>query len=310
MSNENNSGSNSKAIYIVIILLLLLANAFFIYRYYNTSQEKDVVVAQNGSLQDSLKALTDTLQVKIQEYEQQKGINHTLDSTIDANVAELQAKQAELNKMLKQKNWTAAEYNKAKQEIEVLRKQKDEFVARIDSLNNALKYMTQVNDSLNTNLKDANNQNAALKSDNQIKSQKVALGSLLKPTGITVTGVKFKGNGKETETTSAKKAEKLKFCFDVPDNQVADPGSKDILIRIINPSGATIAVESAGSGLFVVAGSGEQRQYTMKATFDYANKQKHICAYWKQTNPYAAGNYKVEFYQDGNLLNTADFKLK
>jgi myosin heavy subunit len=310
MSNENNNGSNCKLVYIVIIVLLLLANAFFIYRYYNTSQEKDVVVAQNGSLQDSLKALTDTLQVKIQEYEQQKGINRTLDSTIDANVAELQAKQSELNKMLKQKNWTQAEYNKAKAEIEVLRQQKDEFVARIDSLNNALKLMSQVNDSLNTNLKTQTTENAALKSDNLIKSQKVAIGSLLKPSGITVTGVKYKGNGKEVETNSAKKSEKLKFCFDVPDNQVADAGSKDILIRVINPTGATIAVESAGSGLFVVAGSGEQRQYTMKATFDYANTQKHICAYWKQTNPFSSGDYKVEFYQDGNLLNTATFKLK
>ena len=119
-----------------------------------------------------------------------------------------------------------------------------------------------------------------------------------------------KSSGKESETDNAKKAEKLKVCFDVPENLVADPGEKTFLVRIISPEGTTMAVQSSGSGTFMVAGSGEQRQYTTSTTIDYDQKPKNVCTYWQQTTPYAQGNYTVEVYQDGYLLSTKKFELK
>jgi hypothetical protein len=229
---------------------------------------------------------------------------------LQANINELQAKQSNIEKLIKEKNWSTAQYNKAKKEIAALKLDKDMFATRIDSMADQLQLVTRERDSINTNLQYSIAEGEKLKTTNQTLGAKVEVASLLKPLNVAVTGVRFKGSGKEVETSSAKKSEKLRFCFDVPENQVADAGEKTILVRVINPKGETIAVESDGSGVFMLAGSGEQKQYTTKATFDYDQKQKHICLYWRQTATYPSGKYKAEFYQNGNFLGTTNFELK
>jgi len=307
---EPNKSSNKRSFYIILIVLLIVANVVLIFMHLNSSKKNTELEARRKEADSTLAVVNSELQSKIQEYQQLMGENATLDSTLKSNIEELQKKQGRIDELIKQKNVSASELKKAQEEIANLRAETTQFASRIDSLSGALKYMTQVNDSLSTTLKGKIAEGEQLQNEKQELSKKVALGALLKPYNVKVVGVTYKGKkAKETETDKGKKAEKLKISFDIPDNQVADAGPKTILICIQDPSQSTISVESGGSGTFKV--NGEPKQYTTSAPFDYDNTKKSIVVYWSQSNAYAAGNYKVQFYDaNGTFLSDGSFTLK
>lgn len=303
-------GNSKKGLYIGLIVLLILLNAFFVYDSYTKRQEKELLEIQKTELQGEFDAVSADLDAKIQEYEALMGQNAELDSVLQATITELSDAKAGLEKMTKERNWSVGQYNKAKKELANLKKEKEAFVAEIELLKEKVAALSLANDSLNTQLGGALGENEMLKSEKQVLSQKVAIGSLLKPENVEITGVKYKNNGSERETNSAKRSEKLRFCFNVPKNLVSDKGEKTILLRVVGPSGSTLAITSQGSGVFVSAESGEQMQYTTKATFDYAQAVKPICIYWSQTAAFGSGDYKAVFYQNGYELSSHDFTLK
>src|SRR5207244_1404578 len=137
------------------------------------------------------------------------------------------------------------------------------------------------------------NTTTQLQTTNATLSKKVDIASLLKPTSITTTGVKVKSSGKEDETTNAKKVQKLKVCWEIPENEVADPGEKTFYVRIIGPDGITLAAESGGSGVFKDAKDGSPIQYSISTTINYEQKATNSCAYWTQTAPFGKGSYIV-----------------
>lgn len=305
-----NQGGNKRGIYIALILLLIILNAFFIYSNLTTKKEKDELEAAKIELDSEYAKVKGDLDQTIKEYEALMGENAELDSVLTIKIAELEDNKAQLEKALKEKNWSVSQYNKVKKELDKLKKEKEQFVATIDSLQKLSQYLAEVNDSLNTNLTSTLGENVKLKTEKKMLSEKVEIGSLLKPENVEITGVRYKGNGSERETNSAKKSEKLRFCFNVPENKVSDPGEKTILVRVLGPNGSTLAVSSQGSGVFVAVENGEQMQYTTKATFDYSNKVKPVCIYWSQPQAYASGTYKVHFYQNGYLLGSYEYDLK
>jgi hypothetical protein len=141
-------------------------------------------------------------------------------------------------------------------------------------------------------------------------TQKVTIGSLLKPENIVATANFTKSSGKEVETAKAKKAQELKVCFDVPENKVADPGSKVMLVRIVTPEGVPLAVQDKGSGVFKSTESGQDQQYTTAATVDYKQERQSVCTNWSQNNAFEPGTYTAEIYQDGYLVGKKEFALK
>src|SRR5207248_274433 len=118
--------------------------------------------------------------------------------------------------------------------IATLQKEKGILIVQKDSLGHELITQKDVNDKL--------------KSENKIVSTRAGL---LAAMNINATGVVYKGSKKkEKETTTAKKVEKIKICFDADKSPAPDAGTKTFLVRIISPEGVTLAVQSQGSGVF------------------------------------------------------------
>jgi len=186
----------------------------------------------------------------------------------------------------------------------------NDLTAQIKDLQDKNQILITRNDSLGQSLASQMTTNQQLTSTNQTLSQKVSIASLLKPTAFTATGVYGKSSGKEVETDKVKKTEKIKICFNLPENQVADPGEKTFMVRIISPEGTTMAIQSSGSGTFQMAETAEERQFTTSTQVNYDQQAKNVCTYWQQTAPYTKGNYSAELYQDGYMIGTTKFELK
>ncbi|GIV32721.1 MAG: hypothetical protein KatS3mg031_0256 [Chitinophagales bacterium] len=299
------SQDSKKTFYIVLIVILIFLNGFFAYNHWKASQlntkleeEKTQLTAELDSVDAELKETTAML-------DSIYALNTEISADLEAVKKELEEKRKQIEALLRDKK----ELDKARALIKSLKADAQKYMARIDSLNAALAALSdtvKVKEEITRKLQSENQQ---LLSEKTRLTQKVELSSLLIPENIQATGVFLKSNDREVPTTKAKKTQKLKICFDVPENRGVDPGEKTILLRILNPQGATIAITSEGSGLFVTD-QGEETQYTTKAQFTYSNKKQNVCTYWTQTQAFGAGTYKIFFYQNGHQLSSAEFTLK
>lgn len=299
---------NKKVFYLVLIGVLVLLNGFFAYKHATTKKELVKTIEEKNELDSLLTVAKGELTAHQARNAELQGKNAELDSLLTARQDELQKAVTDLEKLKKEGSYTRKQLQEAKDRVSRLQAENDRYAAKVDSLNTQVQFLTKERDSLNTGLIASKNENQLLLSEKDFLSRKVQIGSLLIPENIEAGGVFMKSTSARP-TTKAKKTEKLQFCFDVPENKVAEPGSKTIVIRVLNPQGATIAVESQGSGSFTTA-SGEQMQYTLLSTFDYANQKKRECVTWEQTQAYGSGTYQAIFYQDGHEIGKQSFELK
>ena len=304
------STESKKTFYIIAIIILILLNGFFAYNHWSARKQVQLVEAQRNELDSLYTGVLAELNANQLHLDTLEGLSASLDSMLLLRYQELEESKSEIEALLKENKLTKGQFSDARRLINSLKADNKKYIWKIDSLSERVQYLTHLSDSLSVGLKSEMATNQELMSERVILAQKVTLGSLLKPENVAATGIRLKSNNREVPTTSAKKAEKLRICFDVPVNKVADPGEKTYLVRILNPQNTTIAIRAQGSGVFEIAETGEQQQFTLQAAFSYENKQKNVCVYWSQTAAYGTGTYTAIFYQNGYELKQVKFDLK
>ena len=126
---------------------------------------------------------------------------------------------------------------------------------------------------------------------------------------INIKPVDEKKNGKESETTKAKKVDKLVISFDV-DNRIAQAGQTDVYVCITSPDGKAVSVPALGSGTFTTRDEGD-KVYTAKKTVDIeSGKPTAVQIDWKQNSNFQKGNYKIEIYHNGFKIGQGTRELK
>ena len=93
-------------------------------------------------------------------------------------------------------------------------------------------------------------------------------------------------------------------------NVIAPAGDERFYVRIIDPVGETMAVESLGSGIIEDKMSGAKVRYTQSGTLDYKNDDATGCIDWKPNYSFIKGNHTVEIYNKGYKVGKGDFTLK
>ena len=305
MAETRASQDSKKTFYIVLIVILILLNGFFAYNHWQARKEANRLTEE----QTKLRAEYDDISAELADnqllLDSLRGINSEMDSMLVMRQDELASMRAQIETLLKNKK----DLDQARALIASLKKNNQQYIARIDSLSNVVQSLTMRNDSLIADRETLLSEKDMLLSERTNLSKKVELSSLLIPENVEAHGVFNKSNDREVPTNKSKKTERLKICFDVPENRGVDAGEKRIVLRILNPQGATIAVASQGSGTFT-KDMGVETQYTTVANFNYKNQKQRVCTYWNQTQAYGSGEYQIFFYQNGHELGSSSFSLK
>jgi hypothetical protein len=127
---------------------------------------------------------------------------------------------------------------------------------------------------------------------------------------VTVKSVDVRSNGKEKSKSRAGKVDKLNICFTTEPNEVVPSGEETFQIRIVDPTGAPLAIESLGSGVSMDKKAEAEVRYTTVATCQYDNGETNVCGAWQPGQNFAKGKYTVEIYNKGYLVGTGAFNLK
>lgn len=287
------------------ILIAALAGTW-IYMLYDKNKTTDQI-AQQATQIDSISTSRDALQ---QEYNAANARlddlisqNSRMDSLVKTKDKEIADMKSRIQGILSNKNATQKELAEARRLIETLKGNIENYTATIERLEGEKIVLTGERDNARRERDEVSTQRDSL-------NKKVNLGSVLHASNIHLQPINLKKNGKEVETTKAKRADMMRVSFDLDENRIAPTGDKELYVSITSPDGSPLAVEALGSGRFTLE-DGTEKLYTAKKTVNYATGQKQTVSMdWKQNSDFKPGDYAVEIYHDGYRIGSGKVTLK
>jgi hypothetical protein len=283
----------------ILIVALLATWGYIIYDKNKTKQEKQDLTAQIVNSDSSKNELQRELNDAALRLDMLKTSNVKADSLLKTKDKDIQDLKNRVQKILNDKNATAAQLAEARRLVAELKGNIETYTAQIEELKNQNTQLTQEKQQV-TQERDVANKN--YDSASQVIKQKenvIDIGSTLHASNFNIVGIKEKSGGKEKQTTTAKRVDKLRISFDIDENRITESGSKDIYVCITSPDGNPVAVDALGSGKFVTR-DGTEKAFTKKVQINYVQGQKQpVTVEWTQNSNFQTGNYKIEIYNNG-----------
>ena len=301
--------SNSKNIVIGLLAVALLGSWAYFLMKINRSDKEILSKTEEGvhymSQRDSLESL---YKFTLDKYDSVNVANTDLSGKLTSKQSEISKLKGEISSILRKKNATASELTRAKTLIEELNTKITSLeadVARLTGENQVLTtekaQLTVEKDSLTTNL------NTTL-GEKKVLEETVDVGSTFSASNIAITPVNEKNGGKEKETTTAKKVDKLVVSFNV-ENRIAKSGPADMYVIVTAPDGKVISTETTGGGTFTTRQDGDQT-FTQKVmvTYEQGTRQNVQVALFQ--DKFLTGDYKIQVYHNGFKIGEGVRTLK
>ena len=210
---------------------------------------------------------------------------------------QVEALQAELKN---QKNKSAAEITKLKNEIETLRALLRHYVEEINRLNKENQELRSENEQIKKQNTRLNDRVVATSRENEQLSKRMTLAEKLNVTGLTLTPLNKKGKKEK----KVQKAAQLMVTFTIPQNNSTPVGEKTIYLRIVSPSGQLLG----NGGTFPFEGGSVE--CSAKKIVEYAGEEiGGVTIYWDVNTALTAGDYTVELFADNYRLISRSFSL-
>ncbi|TZF85908.1 hypothetical protein FW774_02230 (plasmid) [Pedobacter sp. BS3] len=300
-NSENTPKKDSNKIYflIIVILALLVTNG---YLFFKDKKANDRIV----TLSDEKSKMETEIDKIEAELDKANTTNVQLSEDMKKQQEEAREKIAQLREALKKNQLTQGQLARAQEDVKQLRYFVTKYTADIEELQRQNASLRNERDHLQTKVDSVTDRATELTKQNESLNSKVKAAAALKIGTISITPLKVKSSGKETDVTRASTAKKLRITFNIADNPIADKGMHDIFIRIVDPSGNLII--PSNSGMFNV--DGEDLQYTYKTAIEFTNEGNVYNIDWTNPNAFQKGTYTVLMYADGYTMGKGSIALR
>jgi hypothetical protein len=301
-SNTMENQKQNKSTQYLLIALLLLSLIGNIFQYTSNKEE----VAVRDSKIDTLV----TVQVELEkelvstgaELESYRGIAANLDSLLDDANGKISAQEAKIKKLLASEKSGEKLNKKLQAELAELRKLKEQYLEKIDQLITENEQLKKENEEKAAAITKLNEEKSGLQT-------KVATASQLKAEYVKVASFKKKSSGKYIETSLAKRTNKIDVSLTVMDNKVTEPGDKMIYVVVKEPSGKVLA--GASMTRFTATETNEEIAATASYKIVYNGQKQDVkVSFETDERNLTAGNYTVDVYIDGTMVNTSTYILR
>lgn len=286
---------------IVLLLLLIASIGFNIYQFKN----QKTMVVEHGTEVDSL--INSRVEVERElattkmELEKYMGIAGNLDTLLSEEKSKVAAQEEKIRKLIATEKDATKLSKRLKEELEELKKLRDESLEKIDALLAENKALKEQNENLNSQVTDLNQQKNLLE-------QKVNTASQLKAEYVKVNSFKKKSSGKFVESVLARRTNKLEACFTIMDNKVAATGDKMIYLRILAPNGKVLMGFTKAS---FTSSENEQIEATASQKISYTGDKQDLClSYENDERILEPGTYIIEVYLENSLVHQSNYTLK
>jgi predicted nucleic acid-binding Zn-ribbon protein len=299
-STHNNPPRNNNTKNILIGVLAAGLLGTWGYFLYNKNQSDETIQLTQTQANTAMTA-RDSVQLlyndALTRLDSLTGNNNNLQGQLGERQSEISKLRSEISRILSNKQSTEADLRRARSLISEMNSRIANLeveVARLTGENQQLAsantHLTEEKTVLETNL-----QTTTAHKDELAATVDVA--STFSASNIAITPVNEKKNGKEKETSTAKRVDKLVVSFDV-ENRVARSGPADLYVIVTAPNGQVISDASMGSGTLTTRTDGD-RTFTYKSSLDYEQGTRKSVQIPLRQNNFQTGDYKIEIYQNG-----------
>lgn len=288
----------------IIIVLLLGSNGV---TFWLLLQEKTRVV-EGKIVTEKVVVERDNIQADLLSLQKDYESLQVTDAAMQKDIDEKKARIEELIIEAKKHKGDAFIIAKLKKEAETLRAIMQGYVRTIDSLNTLNQTLVAEKKTVLKQLgAEKEKQTVLIKEKDELKTT-IAKGSILSCFNVSAKAVLFKRGGKkESETSKARRAEKIKVSFSLGENKIAKAGEKTVFIRVMTPDGKEMAKNYDDSYKFTF--NQNTGYYAGKTELNYANVEISGVTYCEGQGEMVPGNYLIEITCDGVVIGSTNLKL-
>ena len=292
----NTEENNDKFKIIVgILTLLLIVLAVYTVTLYNDN--KDTVTI----LQDQKSDIESELQELIANYDeviQDNGIK-------DKDLLEARKRIEVLLNSVKDSKANIALIRRYKSEIGKLKDERTFLFKKADSLIAVNKLIVAERDNAFLELDETIKVIDSVTEENQEMADKIILGSIVRAIDLNGAGVIVKNSGKIVDTQRSKRADKIRACFALSSNAIAEKGDRMLYIQVINPKNNLLGEKE------VLEFENGTLNYSASTKVFYENEELDVCSMVAANeNDLVEGVYTINIFDGSKLIATSKMKLK
>ncbi len=296
-----------------LIIALLGTWAYIIWDKNKTKEtilQKDTIISNTSSQRDELqKELEDATMRYDMIKTSSANMAHSKDSVISKQGRDIAQKRIRIQQLLSKVGATEAELSQARTLIASLNEDIVGYKTQVETLQGEKIILTQEKNIATQQRDKVQKDFDSVTSVIKEKEEVIDVASTLHASNFSILAINEK-NGKEKETTTAKRVDKLRISFDLDENRVAQSGRKNIYVCITAPDGTPLTEATMGSGKFSTR-DGIEKFYTQKVDVVYTQGQRQTLSIdWKQTTSFLTGDYKIEVYNNGFKIGEGVRSLK
>jgi len=297
-------------------LLLLLVSVglmgTWIYHLYDKSRYsthlgqvlvKDTMATQEA-IRDSLQKL---FTEKTRQLDTTKILTDSLKGSLDSTMSKIFDLRRQIGDILKNRNATNTDLKKARELISEYQERIEEMKAQNTDLETERTRLNGVLAQLNDEMKGLQENIEKMTNENKRLSQTINEASTFIASDIHLSVVTTKSANKETEVTSARKADKMIFSFTLQNN-IASTASYDVYVVIVQPDNKVLQTDVWGADHFDSKTEGA-KAYTTKIHFEYNKGERKKILYTIQPDNFLSGTYVMQVYQNGVPLGETSKQL-
>ena len=143
---------------------------------------------------------------------------------------------------------------------------------------------------------------------NRELNDKVSLAAALRAESINIYAISTKGKESNGGIYRSKRVDKVRITFYLQENQITTREAKIIYLRILDPSGATVADMATGSGSFSF--KGRETTYTARQKILFDNSHQSVEFVYSRGQAYKTGKHIIELYAEGYRIGEWIFEVK
>lgn len=294
MEEEKNTDLKLKWMIGILALLLVALTVFTIMLYQESQQTTTNLEIQKMDIEQELEELLVNYNIALEEseikdrklLEARDRIERLLDSVKDS--------QANVDLIRRYRN-----------EINKLRSEKDVLFRRADSLQIVSEMFRTQRDSTIVALDETVKKVDSISIQNEALAQVVAKGSALRLSRLKGDGVLVRNNGRIVETDRARRADKVRTCFTINANEIAEKGDRILFIQVINPKNNVIGEKST------VSFDDKILTYSATSNVFYDNEELDVCVLVNAAEAdLVSGTYYINVFDGPRMVSSSTLNLR
>lgn len=281
----------------VIVLGMLGSAAWYINQQRQQIEEmQEVFALEKEEMEDEYSQLA----IQYEGYKLQVN-NDSLEQKLEDQRIKMQRLVEELRQTKAQ---DARKIAALKKELETVRGVLRYYVAQVDSLNRVNEALVAENAQIKGQMQTVQAQNQQVREQNETLTRKVTVAAQLSATNVNI--VPLTSKDKVEKKNRVDKLAKFQVNFTIAANVTAEPGEKDVYLRLLRPNEEVLV--NGQSGKFNYENT--MLSYSSKKTIEYGGEETPVTIFYKRVENLDKGTYIAEIYCDGNMIGRGSITLK